>query len=245
MTSPDVTVIQSSPDLPIGSLGDQLTSAGLRVRTVRADLGEALPARAELGAGLIVLDGWLSAYDDEAAPWLPELRELLLEAATDGVPTLAIGLGAQLLAVAGGGQVTLAAPPGPETGAVRVFWRPEALTDPLVAEVARSVAEAGERASLVPSMHIDAVTELPEGAVWLASSNMYPFQVFRLGSAVGTQFHVEVSAGQLSTWLLTGDDADLGADDSAERMASNGRAVAAGLIAAVRAAGALSSPTPR
>ena len=240
MTSPDVTVIQSSPDLPIGSLGDQLAAAGLRMRTVRADQGEPLPARAELGAGLIVLDGWMSAYDDEVAPWLPELRALLLEAATDGVPTLAIGLGAQLLAVAGGGQVTLAAPPGPETGPVRVFWRPEALTDPLVGEVARAVAQAGERASLVPSMHVDAVTELPEGSVWLASSNMYPFQVFRLGAAVGTQFHTEVSAEMLSTWLhtaqATGLDVD---DDSAERMASSGRAVAAGLIAAVRAAGAL------
>lgn len=241
MTSPDVTVIQSSPDLPIGSLGDQLASAGLRVRTVRADEGEALPTCAELGAALIVLDGWMSAYDDEASPWLPELRTLLLEAATEGVPTLAIGLGAQLLAVAGGGQVTLAAPPGPETGPVRVFWRPEALTDPLVGELARSVAKAGERASLVPSMHVDAVTELPEGAVWLASSNMYPFQVFRLGSAVGTQFHAEVSTMRLSAWLLSGEDSDPAhADEHAERMASSGRAVAAGLIAAVRAAGALS-----
>lgn len=240
MTPPDVTVIQNAPDLPIGSLGDQLAAAGLSLRTVRADQGEALPASAELGAALIVLDGWMTAYDDEASPWLPELRALLLEAATDGVPTLAIGLGAQLLAVAGGGQVTVAAPPGPETGPVRVFWRPEALADPLVGEVARAVAEAGERASLVPSMHVDAVTELPEGAVWLASSNMYPFQVFRLGSAIGTQFHTEVSVQRLSTWLLTGDDAGLSPDDAAERMASSGRAVAAGLVAAVRAAAALS-----
>ena len=149
-------------------------------------------------------------------------------------------MGAQLLAVAGGGQVTLAAPPGPETGPVRVFWRPEALTDPLVGEVARAVAQAGERASLVPSMHVDAVTELPEGSVWLASSNMYPFQVFRLGAAVGTQFHTEVSAEMLSTWLHTAQATGLDVDDnSAERMASSGRAVAAGLIAAVRAAGAL------
>lgn len=240
MTPPDVTVIQNAPDLPIGSLGDQLAAAGLSLRTVRADQGEALPASAELGAALIVLDGWMTAYDDEASPWLPELRALLLEAATDGVPTMAIGLGAQLLAVAGGGQVTVAAPPGPETGPVRVFWRPEALADPLVGEVARAVAEAGERASLVPSMHVDAVTELPEGAVWLASSNMYPFQVFRLGSAIGTQFHTEVSVQRLSTWLLTGDDAGLSPDDAAERMASSGRAVAAGLVAAVRAAAALS-----
>lgn len=239
MTPPDVTVIQNAPDLPIGSLGDQLAAAGLSLRTVRADQGEALPASAELGAALIVLDGWMTAYDDEASPWLPELRALLLEAATDGVPTMAIGLGAQLLAVAGGGQVTVAAPPGPETGPVRVFWRPEALADPLVGEVARAVAEAGERASLVPSMHVDAVTELPEGAVWLASSNMYPFQVFRLGSAIGTQFHTEVSVQRLSTWLLTGDDAGLSPDDAAERMASSGRAVAAGLVAAVRAAAAL------
>ncbi|SDC83409.1 GMP synthase-Glutamine amidotransferase [Sanguibacter gelidistatuariae] len=236
MTSTDVTVIQSSADLPLGSLGDQLADAGLRVRVVRADQDEPLPAADGLGAALIVLDGRMSPYDDAATPWLAPLRELVLAAATAGVPTLAIGLGAQLLAVAGGGQVTVDAPPGPETGPVRVFWRPEAMTDPVLGDLARSVAQAGERASLVPSMHAHAVSELPDGALWLASSNMYPFHAFRVGSALGVQFRAETSADVLASWLEVEDLAG-GADvrETAERMARTGQAVVAGLVAAVRA----------
>lgn len=237
MPSQDVTVIQTSPDVKIGSLGDQLADAGVRLRTVRADQGEPIPAVDDLGAGLVVLDGRMSAYDDATRPWLPELRELLLAAATKGVPTLAIGLGAQLLAVAGGGQVAVDAPPGPETGPVRIFWRPEAMTDPVFGDLARCVVHSGERASLVPSMHADAISELPDGAVWLASSNMYPFQAFRLGSGLGVQFHIETGAEMLASWL---DVEGLAASDevceAAEKMARSGQAVVAGIFAAASAA---------
>lgn len=232
-----VTVIQSSPDLRIGSLGDQLVEAGLRLRTIRADQGEPIPAVSDLGAGLVVLDGRMSAYDDAAWPWLPGLRALLLAAVTEGVPTLAIGLGAQLLAVAGGGQVTVDAPPGPETGPVRIFWRPEATTDPGFGDLARSVALSGERASLVPSMHADAISELPDGAVWLASSNMYPFQAFRLGSGLGVQFHIETGAALLASWLeVEGLAAGGEVCETAEKMAKSGQAVVAAIFAAASAA---------
>ena len=80
----------------------------------------------------------MSAYDDADAPWLPELRALLADASTQGVPTLGICLGAQLLAVARGGRVQVAAPPGRESGIVDVRWRPEAAGDAVVGAVARA-----------------------------------------------------------------------------------------------------------
>lgn len=201
MTAAHVTVIENAPDVPLGSFARHLADAGLAVRTVRAHAGEALPAADDLGAGLVVLGGHGSAYDDVTTPWLPALRALLLDAATTGVPTLAVCLGAQLLAVAGGGQVTVAAPPGREAGAVRIFWRPEAKTDEVVGAAARAAAEVGGRASVYPASHADAVSELPEDAAWLASSNMYPFQAFRLGSALGVQFHPEADAALVGRWL--------------------------------------------
>ncbi|MEK8227699.1 gamma-glutamyl-gamma-aminobutyrate hydrolase family protein [Oerskovia sp. M15] len=57
------------------------------------------------------------------SPLAPALRGLLQTAVASDVPTLAICLGAQLLAVAGGGHVQVAAPPGLEGGLTRVFWK--------------------------------------------------------------------------------------------------------------------------
>ena len=50
--------------------------------------------------------------------------------------------------------------------------------------------------------HSDAV-ELPAGAELLASTRATPVQAFRLGSALGTQFHPEANAEMLATWLAT------------------------------------------
>jgi len=238
MTAAHVTVIENASDVPLGSFGDHLADAGLAVRTVRVHAGEPLPAVDDLGAGLVVLGGHASAYDDATTPWLPDLRALLLDAATTGVPTLAVCLGAQLLAVAGGGQVTVAAPPGREAGAVRIFWRPEAKTDVVVGAAARAAAEVGGRASVYPTSHADAVSELPQDAVWLASSNMYPFQAFRLGSALAVQFHPEADAALVERWLADADAEDRDAAlaslaEAQERTETNGAELARAFVAQV------------
>ena len=113
---PVVTVIQSSPDVPLDRFGEWLGDVELRI--VAAFAGESVPVAHEVGDGLVVLGGHMSTYDDATAPWLPELRALLADASTQGVPTLGICLGAQLLAVARGGRVQVSAPPGRESGVV-------------------------------------------------------------------------------------------------------------------------------
>jgi GMP synthase (glutamine-hydrolysing) len=164
---------------------------GLVVEVVRPYKGEKLPD--EPGDGLLVLGGSMSAYDDEVAPWLPQTRQLLAAAATTGVPTLGICLGAQLLAVACAGTVDVAATPGRECGVVDVRWRPEAAEDILVAGLPDPFPG--------PSLHADAVTTLPAGAVWLGSSEIYRHQAFRVGSvAWGVQFHPEVSVPTFHGW---------------------------------------------
>lgn len=238
MTAAFVTVIENAPDVPLGSFERHLAEAGLDVRTVRLHAGDALPAADALGAGLVVLGGHSTAYDDSTVPWLPALRTLLLDAATTGVPTLAVCLGAQLLAVAGGGQVTVAAPPGRESGAVRIFWRPEARTDVVVGATARAAAEVGGRASVYPTSHDDAVSELPQDAVWLASSNMYPFQAFRLGSALAVQFHPEADAALVEQWLADAEPEDRAAAlaslaEAQERTEANGAELAKAFVAQV------------
>jgi GMP synthase-like glutamine amidotransferase len=42
--------------------------------------------------------------------------------------------------------------------------------------------------------------DLPEGAVLLAGSPVYPNQAFRFGRAYGVQFHLEVSVSMAKEW---------------------------------------------
>ena len=232
-----LTVVQNSPDVTLDAYADQL-AADLRV--VRAFDGEPVPGADrldDLGDGLVVLGGHMSAYDDARAPWLPALRELLLAAATSDVPTLGICLGAQLLAVAGGGHVQVSAPPGREAGATRMYWRAEAATDPVLATLVAGDAVVHH----VTSMHGDAIVDLPAGAVWLGSSNMYPYQAFRLGSALGVQFHPEASRAGFARWCEAFDDVDTasalaGFDEHEAELLDGGRRLADAFVAEVRAA---------
>jgi len=139
------------------------------------------------GDALVVLGGPMGAYDDEDAPWLPATRALLATAVDDGVPTLGICLGAQLLAVAAGGEVQRGSS-GPELGlgTVDVPTGDQLLT-------------AGTMP--VVQWHYDTVTRLPDGAELLASSAAYAVQAFRVGDvAWGLQFHVEATVDMVRDW---------------------------------------------
>ncbi|MCL1871138.1 MAG: type 1 glutamine amidotransferase [Promicromonosporaceae bacterium] len=209
-----ITVLQQAADGPLGLLGPLL---GEGVRIVRLDLGEPVPAPDQLGSGLVVLGGPMSAYDDVVAPWLPATRTLLADAAWAGVPTLAICLGAQLLAVGGGGTVAVSAPPGRESGVVDVQWREGAASDPVLAPV---VAAATSGVTKAVTMHSDAISELPEHATWLGWSRQYPYQAFRLGSALGVQFHPEAGKSLALGWALQHDDVDSPSVDAQMNAAS-------------------------
>lgn len=160
------------------------------VEVIRPYAGDPVPRAVDFG--LIVLGGQMSAYDDAVAPWLPAVRDLLA-ASVAAVPTLGICLGAQLLAVACGGRVDVSAPAGRESGVIDVHWCPEAASDPLVSGLPSAYPG--------PSMHADAVSVLPAGALRLAASDMYPHQAFRVGEvAWGVQFHPEVSLATFHSW---------------------------------------------
>jgi GMP synthase (glutamine-hydrolysing) len=202
-----VTVVQQDVNVPLDMFEEWLD--GVELRTIHAYAGEAVPVDpTEVGDGLIVLGGEMSAVDDAVAPWLAPTRELLAAASASGVPTLAICLGAQMLALTRGGRLQVAAPPGVEAGVIDVQWRPEAVGDPLLGGL-QDLAVAEERRSTpMPSMHSDAVVDLPPGATWLASSAMYPYQAFRIGSAWGLQFHPEAGTELLTLWAGEDDGVD-------------------------------------
>lgn len=190
-------VVQPDPSDGPGWLDSWLPDAGLKLDVVRPYAGEAVPPSVEADA-LVVLGGVMGADDDARHPWLADVRSLLASAVADDTPTLAICLGAQLLARAAGGEVARNAPAGPEVGLGEVRLRPGAAGDPLF----------GGLPPRLPCVqwHYDAVSALPPGAHLLADSAVHPYQAYRLGERVwGLQWHPEVTTPMAASWARSDD----------------------------------------
>ena len=179
-------IVQHAAHEGLGWLQEWLPAHGVDVHPIHPYLGHRVPPSVE-GDALVVLGGPMGAGDDEVAPWLPATRELLGNAVDDGVPTLGICLGAQLLAVAAGGEVA-GGDAGPELGYGDVDV---AVSDDLLTSGSLPVVQ----------WHYDTVSRLPDGAALLASSDRYAVQAFRVGDvAWGLQFHVEATLPMVADW---------------------------------------------
>jgi GMP synthase-like glutamine amidotransferase len=193
-----VLVVEHEADAGLGRMAPPLAATtDLDIR--RPYLGDDLPADTGGLSGLIVLGGEMGALDDDAAPWLITTRKLLAAAVETGLPTLGICLGAQLLAAACGGRVERGGS-GLEVGVVEVSAEPPAHNDPLLGPVF-----GGWHARPVAQYHRDEITELPPGAVRLATGAAYPNQAFRVGAAAwGVQYHPEVTRTDFEDWIRLG-----------------------------------------
>lgn len=187
-----LVAVPSETDPP-ARLGEWLRAAGLELDERRLGRGEQLPQELDGYDGLLVLGGPQSATDDEAtSPELTGVRALLREAVAADLPTLAICLGAQLLAEVAGGRVRVGAE-DPEVGATLVARRDAASADPVFAPLPLSPD--------VVQWHHDEIAQLPPGATLLASNPHYENQAFRVGRHVyGLQFHVETTPDMVRAW---------------------------------------------
>ncbi|HEX5495013.1 MAG TPA: type 1 glutamine amidotransferase [Mycobacteriales bacterium] len=192
MPVPTALVVQNDPDEPAARLGDWLVDAGLSLRTVTPYDGSMLPGTLEGYDALVVLAGGMSVNSGPTVAWFPPLRALFRQAVSAGLPTLAICLGAQLLADALGGRVA-PGDAGPEIGPALVAKRDLAARDPLFGPVPFTPD--------VVQWHREGITELPPGAVLLASSPKYSNQAFRIGpAAYGLVFHIETTPDLVRRW---------------------------------------------
>jgi GMP synthase-like glutamine amidotransferase len=178
---------------PPARLGQWLRDAGMELDERHLSSGDELPSTLDGFDGLVVLGGPQSALDDDAtSPELVGVRGVLAQALAVDFPTLAICLGAQLLAQVGGGTVREGVD-GPEVGALLVAKRDTADDDPLFRPLPLSPD--------VLQFHHDEISELPTGATLLASSPMYAHQAFRVGRYVyGLQFHIETAPEIIHEW---------------------------------------------
>lgn len=188
-----VTILQPDPLVPVDRFGPWLAGSGVRLRAVplwQLDV----PAIDSLGSGMIVLGGRMSSRESDEYAWMDPLKQLMVEAVDHDIPVLAICLGHQLLAEAFGGSVQTDHPDGPEEGPSHLTWHEEARHDPVLGRLAC----AGP--SLLPQSHRDTVTELPPQTTELAATDRYANQAFRVGSALGVQFHPEASPTLMARW---------------------------------------------
>jgi GMP synthase-like glutamine amidotransferase len=187
-----LVVVPSETDPP-ARLGDWLRDAGLELDERHLLAGDDLPGDLDGYDGLLVLGGPQSATDSpETSPELVGVRDLLSQAIAADLPTLAICLGAQLLAEVGGGHVR-AGIDGPEVGATLVAKRDAADADPVFGPVPLSPD--------VIQWHHDEISELPTGSTLLAGSPHYPNQAYRVGRHVyGLQFHIETTPEIIRAW---------------------------------------------
>jgi GMP synthase (glutamine-hydrolysing) len=193
-----LVVVPSETDPP-ARLGHWLRDAGLELDERHVRAGDDLPSTLDGYDGLLVLGGPQSANDSpEQSPELVGVRALLSQALAADLPTLAVCLGAQLLADVGGGVVRVGVE-GPEVGATLVAKRDKADGDPVFGPVPLSPD--------VIQWHHDEISQLPTGATLLAGSPQYPHQAFRVGRHVyGLQFHIETTPEIVRAWAETDPD---------------------------------------
>lgn len=192
-----VLVVTHLEDRSSGLVRDCLEEAGCAVRQVNKVDGAALPAASEV-SGIVAMGGRESATRAHADPFLAAEVALISEALQREVPVLGLCLGAQLLAVAGGGEVSA-------MGRMVADWaplslRPQAAADPVVGGLRDGLA--------VLKWHEDMI-QAPPGATVLATARGPGAALFRLGDrAWGSQAHLEVTPTLLvDTWLADPDGA--------------------------------------
>ena len=163
-------------------------------RWVVAD-GEAAPGEPSLWDAVMVFGGAMHPDQDAEHPWLGGEVAFIAEALSQGVPTIGVCLGAQLVARAAGAGVGPAE--RPEVGWFTVELSDDGARDPVV----------GVLPPRVDAFQWHYYTfELPDGAVQLAA-NANARQAYRLGDRTwAIQFHAEVERHMLDRWFVEGAD---------------------------------------
>jgi len=189
-----VLVVQHEVDDPIHLMGTWMQ--GVDLTTCRAYDGDPVPNSTESYDGLVVMGGAMGAHDDEKAPWLPAVRELIRSAADARTPTLGICLGHQLCAVALGGEIVVN-PNGRQLGLIDVGFAAEAVDDPLLGAV------VGTRRAM--HWNDDVVVRLPVAPHQLATAPTGEVQAVRYSDPVwGVQWHPEVDDVMVAAWANDG-----------------------------------------
>jgi GMP synthase (glutamine-hydrolysing) len=187
----ELVVLQHHPEAGPSAFVDVLDGRRdtLPWRLVDVPAGDALPAVDQL-AGLLVMGGAMGVPDEDQHPWMEDEMALLRRTVEAEVPVFGVCLGAQLLGAALGGKVERRVTP--EIGYLPLERTEEGRSDEVIAGWPDGAATL--------MLHEDQVTSLPDGAQALLCGSD-GWAAWRVGTAHAVQFHPEVTAEQLATWV--------------------------------------------
>lgn len=186
----------------LGTLAEALEQRGYRITyadPLREDLA---PLRQDEPDLLIVLGGPMSATDVAGYPFLGVEAQWLRDRRAAGLPSIGICLGAQVMAVAAGGDVA-------PMGLKEIGMGTVSITPAGQGTLLRLLADAP-----VLHWHGDAIS-LPADEVSLASTGPCAVQAFELsGHQLGLQFHLEADLDRITDWTTghAGEVAEAGLD---------------------------------
>lgn len=169
-----------------------ISQAGIDTDTVELEKGDPFPDLENYQA-LWVMGGPMNVDDELDYPWLIEEKKLIQKAVENfKIPYIGVCLGAQLLAVALGGEV--GPMPTPEVGLLPITLTQLGLDDSLMSGLSETLK--------VLQWHGQEVKKLPLGSKVLASSDHCHIQAFSAGKfAYGLQFHSEITDITVDDWI--------------------------------------------
>jgi len=171
----------------LGMMERPLRNLGFKVEYLDTAKGETLKEPSEEYSLLVVLGGYMGAYEENLYPFLSYEFRLMEQALKLNIPILGICLGAQMLAKVLGARV-FKGDKGKEIGWMDVFKVGE-----------HELFQEFPNILKVFQWHGDTF-ELPKGALRIYASEKYENQAFVYGKAVGLQFHIEVDQNMVKEW---------------------------------------------
>jgi GMP synthase (glutamine-hydrolysing) len=169
----------------LGTLEELIRCDGYQIENIQAQT-DPVPNNVQQYAAIIILGGPMAVYDN--VKYLKKEQELIKHALKDEIPVLGICLGSQLIAQAIGGKVC-------KGGKKEIGWSTVEINSAGLVDLFKGI---NTQEIKVFQWHGDTY-DLPPNAAILASSKLY-IQAFRFASAVGIQFHLEITDEMIRRW---------------------------------------------